>query len=181
MVRVARRLTLSVDMQRTGRGREFWFLFFVNLVAVRLGLGRVAIEESKRAAAAKFSMTTMASATDDPLVAMAAARAEGLVGSARTYLFDSVGAVWEGVQAGEHGSDEWTRFRVANTHAFHAVKEAVNGPYEALGTTGGYRTSPLDRLYRDVTTTVQLILTQPKSFVAGGGALLAARPEAPGF
>jgi alkylation response protein AidB-like acyl-CoA dehydrogenase len=157
------------------------WMFFVNLAAVPLGLGRVAIEESKRAAAAKFSMATMSSAADDPLVAVAVARAEGLVGSARAYLLDTVGSVWERVGAGEDCSEEWTRFRVANTHAFHAVKEAVNVLYEALGTTGVYRTSPLDRWYRDVTTMSQHVLTQPKSFVAAGRALLGLDPQAFGF
>jgi alkylation response protein AidB-like acyl-CoA dehydrogenase len=156
-------------------------MFFVNLAAVPLGLGRVAIEESKRAAAAKFSMATMASATDDPLVAMAVARAEGLVGSARAYLLDTVGAVWDRVQAGEDGAEEWTRFRVANAHAFHAVKDAVNGLYEALGTTGVYRTSPLDRWYRDATTMAQHVLSQPASFVGAGRALLGLDPQMPGF
>lgn len=157
------------------------WMFFVNLAAVPLGLGRAAVEESKRAAAAKFSLATMSSAADDPLVAMAVARAEGLVGSARSYLLDTVGAVWERVEAGEDGSEEWTRFRIANTHAFHAVKDAVNGLYEALGTTGVYRTSPLDRWYRDAATMAQHILTQPKSFVAAGRSLLGLDPQMPGF
>jgi indole-3-acetate monooxygenase len=134
-----------------------------------------------RAAAAKFSAVTMSSAKDDPLVALAIARAEAQVGSARAYVHDTVGAVWSKVQAGDDAGAEWLRFRIANTHAFHAVKDAVGGLYEALGTTGVYRTSPLDRWLRDITTMTQHVLTQPKSLVAAGRGLLGLDPQMPGF
>lgn len=159
------------------------WMFFINLSGVPLGLGRAAIDEATRAAAAKVSRATMASAKDDPLVAHALARAEALVGSARAYVYDTVGAVWDRARAGaaQEASAEWVRFRIANTHAFHAVKEAVGGLYEALGTTGVYRTSPLDRWLRDVTTMSQHVLTQPLSLVAAGKALLGQDPGMPGF
>lgn len=157
------------------------WMFFVNLCGVPLGLGRAAIDEATRTAAAKFSTATMSSSKDDPLVALALARAEGLVGSARAYVYDTVGALWERVLAGDDARDEWIRYRIANTHAFHAVKEAVGVLYEALGTAGVYRTSPLDRWMRDITTMTQHVLTQPKSMVAAGRALLGQDPQMPGF
>lgn len=157
------------------------WMFFINLAGVPLGLGRAAIDEAIRAAAGKVSMPTMTSTREDPLFAVALARAEGLVGSARAYVFDTVGAVWDRVQAGDDANAEWVRFRIANAHAFHAVKEAVGGLYEALGTTGVYRTSPLDRWLRDVTTMTQHVLTQPKTMVAAGRGLQGLDPQMMGF
>lgn len=157
------------------------WMFFINLAGVPLGLGRAAIDEATRAATEKFSLSSMSAAKDDPIVALALARAEALVGSARSYVFDTVGEVWDRVQRGDEVTDAWLRFRIANTHAFHSVKDAVTALYEALGTTGVYRTSPLDRWLRDVTTMTQHVLTQPKSMLAAGRALLGHDPQMPGF
>ena len=157
------------------------WMFFVNLAAVPLGLGRAAIDEATRAAASKVSLASMSAAKDDPLVAVALARAEALVASARAYVHDTVGAVWDGVQAGDDVTGAWVRFRIANTHAFHSVKEAVGLLYEALGTTGVYRSSPLDRWLRDITTMTQHVLAQPKSMLAAGRALQGLDPQMPGF
>lgn len=148
------------------------WMFFVNLAAVPLGLGRAAIDEAVRVAAAKFDMATMTTASEDPLVGMAVAKAEALVGSARSYLLETVDAFWNTVLRSGDLAPPWARFRIANTNAFHAVKDAVGLLYEALGTSGVYNTSPLDRHYRDIATMTQHVLVQPKTWVPSGRVLL---------
>jgi alkylation response protein AidB-like acyl-CoA dehydrogenase len=153
------------------------WMFFINLAAVPLGLGRAAIEVAREAATTKVAAGSFTPACEDPLVQVAVARAEVLVASARTYLLDTVDAVWQAVLADGDTAGPWIRFRLANTNAFHAVKEAVGLLYEALGTTGVYRRSALDRHYRDIATMSQHVLSQTKTYVPAGRALLGLDPQ----
>jgi alkylation response protein AidB-like acyl-CoA dehydrogenase len=66
--------------------------------------------------------------------------------------------------------------RLALVNAAHSSKEAASLLYEALGTTGVYRKSPLDRHVRDLTTLAQHVLCQTKIYAAGGRALLGLPP-----
>ena len=52
------------------------------------------------------------------------------------------------------------------------MKEAIGSLYEALGTSGVYRRSPLDRHYRDIATMAQHVLAQTKTSVPSGRVLL---------
>ena len=147
--------------------------FFVNLSAVPLGIARAALAEAETVASSKVVMPSMTFARDDATVQWNMGRAAALVRSARAYVYDTVGVFWEAVCAGREPSQaEWTDLRLAMTNAFHSCKEAVGLLYEALGTTGVYRRSPLDRHLRDLTTMSQHMLCQTKTYAAGGRSLL---------
>ncbi len=160
--------------------RHPW-MFFVNIAAVPLGVGRAAVAEAARVAAGKVALGSMTTAAEDPVVAIAMARAEVLVASARAYLLDTVTDVWAAILEGADHAPAWVRFRLATTNAFHAVKEAVGLLYEALGTSGIYRRSLLDRWYRDIATMTQHTLAQTKTLVPAGRALLGLDPQAIAF
>ena len=128
------------------------WMFFINLAAVPLGLGRADIDEATSTASTKLAAGSFTPACEDPLVQVAGGACRDARRSARSYLLDTVDAVWQAVLADRDTSGPWVRFRLANTNAFHSVKEAVGTLYEALGTTGVYRRSPLDRHYRDIAT-----------------------------
>jgi indole-3-acetate monooxygenase len=158
------------------------WMFFVNLSAVPLGVARAALREAELVAGSKVSMPAMTLARDEPTVQVAFAQARALVGSARAYVHDTVGALWDGVSAGRPPtSPEWLDCRLALTNAFQASKQAVGMLYETLGTTGVYRKSPLDRQLRDVTTMSQHILCQTKTYAACGRGLLGLDPGAIAF
>jgi indole-3-acetate monooxygenase len=153
------------------------WMFFVNMAAVPLGVARAALELVKETAPGKLVFPDMTPATADPTLQWNVGRAEALVGSARAYVFDTVGTLWNAVCAGRPPTpSEWTAVRLALTTAFHSAKEAVTLVYEALGTTGVYRTSPLDRQLRDITTMRQHILGQSKTYANCGRSLLGVDP-----
>ena len=77
--------------------------------------------------------------------------------------------------------EEWVDARLAITNAFSSGKQAVTLLYEALGTTGVYRRSTLDRQMRDVTTMAQHMVSQAKTYAASGRGLLGLTPALPGF
>jgi alkylation response protein AidB-like acyl-CoA dehydrogenase len=151
--------------------------FFVNMPGVPLGIARAALEEAKEVAQGKVIFPDMTLARDDGILQWNIGRAEALVGSARAYVFDAVGRFWDAICAGRAPSPaEWTAVRLAHTNAMHSCKEAVTLVYEAMGTTGVYRRSPLDRQLRDVTTMAQHILGQTKTYANCGRGLLGVEP-----
>lgn len=143
--------------------------FFANLAAVPLGIARAALEEAKQVAATKVSFPALTLAREDPHVQLSIGKAEALVRSARAYMYDSCGVYWDAVCAGRDPTDdEWRDVRLAMIYAAQAGKDAAGMLYDALGTTGVYRTSPLDRQLRDLTTLAQHVLTQTKTYAAAG-------------
>jgi indole-3-acetate monooxygenase len=119
----------------------------------------------------------MTLARDDATLQWNIGRAEALVGSARAYVFDAVGRAWDSLCQGRNPAPaEWTAVRLAHTNAVQASKEAVTLVYEAMGTTGVQRRSPLDRHLRDVTTVAQHVLGQTKTYANCGRSLLGLDP-----
>lgn len=153
------------------------WMFFANMPAVPLGIARAAIEEARAVAESKVTMPTFALAREDATLQDNLGRAQALVRGARAYVHDASGRLWDGLTAGRDPEPaEWIDVRLALTNAFRASKEAVGLLYEALGTTGVYRTSPLDRHLRDLTTMSQHILCQTKTYAACGRGLLGLDP-----
>jgi len=68
-------------------------------------------------------------------------------------------------------------FRLAGIHAFRASKDAVDRMYEAAGGTALYRRSPLDRLWRDVSTITQHAFANEKGYGEVGRAMLGLDPQ----
>ncbi|MDP1820446.1 MAG: acyl-CoA dehydrogenase family protein [Acidimicrobiales bacterium] len=158
------------------------WMFFVNLGAVPLGIARAALAEAAEIANSKVTFPTLALARDDADVQASLGRATALVGSARAYLHDTVGRVWDVLVAGSELRPElWSEYRLALTNAAHASKRAVDLAYEALGTSGIHRASILNRCHRDTTTLAQHLLTQPKTFASSGRVLLGLEPDAIGY
>jgi alkylation response protein AidB-like acyl-CoA dehydrogenase len=151
--------------------------FFVNLPAVQLGIARAAISDAIETAGVKVTMPDMQLAREDPTLQHNVGRAQGLVRSARSYVFETVGRFWDAVCAGRDPSpEEWLDVRLAGTNAAHACKQAVGLLYESLGTTGVYRRSTLDRQLRDLTTLCQHVLVQSKTYTNVGRGLLGLPP-----
>ena len=101
-------------------------------------------------------------------VAVASARA--LVGSARSYVYDTVGRFWAVLEAGHQPS---FADRAALTGCFgHTVtscRDAVELLADAVGTAAVRRDSPLERNLRDLITIGQHIVGKPLMRQWAGG------------
>jgi alkylation response protein AidB-like acyl-CoA dehydrogenase len=116
---------------------------------------------------------------EEPHVQSAYAQAETLVRSARAFLFEAIGELWDVLCAGrELPIDTRVTFRLATIQAYRASREAVQLLYECGGGTALYRTSPLDRQLRDVTTIAQHALVNPRGLAEMGRARLGLDPDA---
>jgi alkylation response protein AidB-like acyl-CoA dehydrogenase len=156
---------------------RFPWMVLVNAPGVPLGIARGALGALRELAATKVTMPSGRLLREDPLVQAAYARAETLVGSARSYLFEAVGALWDTLVAGRPLSlDARVEFRLATIHAFRASREAVQSLYECGGGSALYRSSPLDRQLRDVTTIAQHALVNARGLLEMGRARLGLDP-----
>jgi indole-3-acetate monooxygenase len=146
-----------------------WPMMFVyNVPGVTLGIARSAINLFAELAGRK--QTTMSTAMgrpvllrDEAYVQQAITRAESLVDSSRTYIFDRIGEIWRTLLAGERLTiHQRGRYRLAVMHAHAACLEAVQGLYKVLGGSAVYESGPLDRPLRDLLTINQHTLNSPK-------------------
>lgn len=161
---------------------QWRWMFVAKMPGVPLGVAQGAIDESISVVSTKRTLPAFALARDDLEVQLAVGRATALVRSGRAYVDHALGTAWDALQSGRPPSaPEWVGTRLAITHAFSSSKQAVTLLYEALGTTGVYRRSVLDRQMRDVTTMAQHVVSQSKTYAAAGRGLLGLDPALPGF
>lgn len=154
-----------------------WFIV-ANAPGASLGIARASIDVFSEVAASKLIMPGGHKLRDELLVQRAVAQAEATLGSARSYLVDVTGQLWSTVCAGDAPTlAQRAAFRLAGIHAFRASKAAVAGMYESAGGTALYRKSPLDRLWRDVSTISQHAFANEKGYAEVGRAMLGLDPQ----
>jgi indole-3-acetate monooxygenase len=142
--------------------------FLLNAPGIALGVARGAINSFIEMANRKT--TTISNAmgrpvmlSDEAYAQTALARAEALVGSARSYIYEATEEVWQTLVRGYKLSlRQRGVYRLALMHVHEACLEAVEGLYKAVGGTAVYASGPLDRRLRDLTTINQHTINSPK-------------------
>jgi len=103
--------------------------------------------------------------------------AVALVEAARSYLYEVFEEVWQAVnQDGVLSHRLRGRFRIASTNAVISSVRAVDEVYSAGGATSIYRSSNLERLFRDVHTAAAHAFMRPGTMADGGQLLLGLEP-----
>jgi alkylation response protein AidB-like acyl-CoA dehydrogenase len=97
------------------------------------------------------------------------ARAEALVASARALTRQTIDAAWQtSVAEGTLGIDHKAALRLAATNNTWSAAEAVDLLYHAAGGSAVYRSSPLQKCFRDVHVATQhIMVAQPTYEVVG--------------
>lgn len=152
------------------------------LGAMALGIARGAIEALIDLAITKRRASANATVRQDTGAQSQLAQAEALVRSARLYLYDALGRVWDDVQAnGEAAIEARAHLRLATWHAVTSAVRAVDLVYLTGGATSLYATCPIERAFRDVHAITQHIAVHPSSLELAGQVLYGLEPElAPG-
>ena len=152
------------------------------LSVLALGIARGAIETLLGLAADKRHERTGQSMREDRGAQSRLAHAETLVGSARAFLFDTVGRLWDTVLAGREPTiGERAAVRMASCHAVNSGAQAVDLIYLTGGATSLYASCPLERAFRDVHAITQHIAVHPRVMETAGRVLFGLEPDVPTF
>lgn len=117
---------------------------------VPLGVARAAVDELVALAQGKTPFSSSTTLRERGVVQSKVGRAEGLLRSARAYLYDRIADAWDRAMAGGQLTlEEKTEVLLACTQAVAASVEATDLMYSASGTTGIFKPNRLERLFRD--------------------------------
>ena len=146
------------------------------LAAVALGIARDAIDSFRVVAVNKTPAIGTQPLASLHTVHEKVGRAEALLRSARSYLFETVRAVTSTHQAGSSVEDaDRAAMRLAATHAAHCAVEAVDIVFDAAGGSSVYTSSRLERCFRNVHVITHHMLVSPTNiemvgqYLLGGG------------
>jgi alkylation response protein AidB-like acyl-CoA dehydrogenase len=148
-----RSFSLMEPVRRSETLYRFNGMFFSNMNGVALGLARQAIDVVRKLAAEKTLVPEMMLMKDVPRVRVALARAEGMLGAARAYTYDTMDRVWEALRREGRLSHELRlHLSMSRMSAFDMARDVTQLMVDTAGSSSIYASSPLDRLLRDAIT-----------------------------
>jgi len=126
-------------------------LLAMGIGAVSLGIARSAIDALRELAGGKRPEGSARTLAERPAAQSDVARAEALWRSARGFFYEVLEAAWaRACAAGRIEVEHRRDVRLATTHAVGACVEAVDLMYHLAGGSSVYRSSPLQRHFRDI-------------------------------
>jgi indole-3-acetate monooxygenase len=158
-------------------------MFFYKFSGVCLGIARGAIEDFIALAQKKPITISSPGAgkvmmRDETCLQQTIAQAEAMVSSARAFVFETVGDMWNTLTARHFPSNKQrARARLAIAHASNACLQAVELLYKANGGSSVYSGSPFDRRLRDIQTVNQHTLVSLKTWEVMGRVLMGLEPN----
>jgi alkylation response protein AidB-like acyl-CoA dehydrogenase len=149
------------------------------VAGVPLGIGRAALDELADLATRKRPAATPGQRlADQPLLHDRLARADAGLAAARSFVLEAVAQLYDEAQAGAPSLRTRAVVRGAISNAVDASVTAVDTAYTLAGGTSVYRSSPLQRMFRDVHAATQHVLLSPAMWPAAGRVLLGVDEEA---
>jgi alkylation response protein AidB-like acyl-CoA dehydrogenase len=142
----------------------------VGVSAVALGLGRRAIDELIGLATEKRPQGSSRTLAERAVVQTQVSEAQAAVTSARLLLEHAISGAAEALAKGALSDAERRALRLAATNAAQRSAEAVSLCYNAAGATAVYETSPLQRVFRDVSVATQHAMVAPRIYEVLGRA-----------
>ena len=153
-------------------------LLLYKTCAVALGIARGAIEDfvtlaSNKPMTFKSPSAGTAMLRDEAYVQLAAAQAEASASSARAFVFEAFGDMWNTLLSGDIPSlKQRARSRLAMVSASTACTQAVELLYKANGGSSVYSGNAFDRRLRDIQTANQHTVVSLKTWEVAGRVLL---------
>jgi indole-3-acetate monooxygenase len=134
----------------------FFTLASIFLIGFPLGVARRALEEFTTLAPTKKRAGATEPLAADAEIQVELARAEGVLRSARAYVFDAIGEMWATAEAGDEPTlAQRAQVLLATQHAMRAGVSTVDTVFSLAGAGTVYSDHPLQRCFRDITTARQ--------------------------
>jgi indole-3-acetate monooxygenase len=148
-------------------------LFSTGLAAVALGIARHAIDILTALAGTKMASRSRQSLRDDGILQANLGRAEALLRSGRSFVYEVLGEAWEVVNAGQSVTlAQRAALWLASTHAANTAKEATELMFSAGGSASPYTSSGLERCVRDIHAVAQHLIVAAPNYQMVGQAFL---------
>jgi len=152
------------------------------VAAVALGIARAALDELIELAASKTPALSMVPLPEKPVMQVEVARAEGALGAARSFLYDTLDDLWQTVMSGQQGSiRQRSLVRIASNQATDTAARVARTASTLAGGTSVYSSSSLQRHARDADVLTHHMTQSPHVWEDAGRALLGLDPLAPLF
>lgn len=157
-------------------------LLGISMAGVVLGIARAALDAATGLTASKVPVGGGGSKLADlPHAHEAVAKGEASLGAARAYMIEMAGRLLEEARHGGSPSlDARARARIAVSLSVDSAVRVVDAAYTLAGGSSLYRSSPLQRHFRDIHAATQHVLLAPPMWAAAGRVLLGA-DTAPGL
>ena len=157
-------------------------LFVAQLVAVGLGIARGALDELAVLAQTKMPTLYQQPIADKAVAQVEIARAEGALGGARAFLFETVENMWDAVRAGKPPTPrQLALLRIAATRAAEVSSEVARTANVLAGGSAIYSASAMQRHARDAEALTHHFTVAPHSWEEAGRVLLQRAPTTPMF
>jgi alkylation response protein AidB-like acyl-CoA dehydrogenase len=154
-------------------------LFLVSHAGVPLGLARAAIDavielsQSKPLIPDPNKVVGSRLLRDDSRAHEAVAVAEGSLAAARGFTYSLLEELWSALNRGEKlSSRQRALYRIMIVQVHRVAKEVIGSMYDLAATSAIYRSSPIDRIMRDILTACQHGIVHPKMYRPAGRMLL---------
>ncbi len=148
-------------------------LLGLGIAAVTLGIARAAIGELVDLAGGKKPTGSRRTLAERASTQIDVAEGEGLLRSARAFFYEAIEAAWaEACRTGNLTVEHRRDLRLSNTHAARTCARVVDLMYNLGGGTSVYRTSPLQRMFRDVHVATQHMMVATGTMELVGRLLL---------
>lgn len=163
---------LGVDPPRRSNpwGQFSFFGLLASCVAASaVGIGRRALDEATALATAKVPQGSRNALAARAPVQAEIAQCEARLASAWAFLHEAVEAAWQSALAGRESTPEERRkIRLAATHATQTAADVAASMFRVGGGVAVYRTSVLQRCFRDTAVAAQHAMAAPRTFEIAG-------------
>ena len=148
---------------------SFYGLLASGVAAAAVGIARRSIDELAKLAGSKNPQGSTRSLAERAATQAEVAGAEARLAAAWSLMLDAVDDPFQGALAGRPSTvDQKRRIRLAATHATQTAADVAASMFRTAGGAAVYRTSPIQRCFRDTAVAAQHAMVAPRTMETAG-------------
>lgn len=148
---------------------SFYGLLACGVAACAVGIARRSLDEFRVLATSKKPQGSRRTLSEREQIQADVAVAEAQLSAAWAYMCESTQATWSVAVVGDDPTVEHKRLlRLSATHATQTAAAVAERMYKAAGGSAVYKTSPIQRTFRDAFVATQHAMVAPRTFEVWG-------------